>query len=168
MKFKSEQKTKKNYHVQITFGAFETEEYEDFVTILDGGPAENASIVMAILSGAKKPETLVSSTNVMVVRFSSDAQIHGRGFEANWRAGNLALLIFFKIIFQIVSKYLHIKKRKKKKAFPASVSCGGHLKAQPYGQTFASPDYPGNYPNGVECVWKIDAHPGQLISLDVC
>ncbi|VDO82493.1 unnamed protein product [Onchocerca flexuosa] len=91
---------------------------------------------MAILSGSKKPETLISSTNLMVVRFSSDAQIQARGFEASWRA--------------------------------ASVSCGGLLKAQPYGQTFTSPDYPKNYPNGVECVWKIDAHPGQLISLYVC
>ncbi|VDM95100.1 unnamed protein product, partial [Onchocerca ochengi] len=125
-----------NSRIHITFDAFETEEYEDFVTILDGGPAENSSVVMAILSGSKKPETLISSTNIMVVRFSSDAQIQARGFEASWRA--------------------------------ASVSCGGVLKAQPYGQTFTSPDYPKNYPNGIECVWKIDAHPGQLISLYVC
>ncbi|EJW69829.1 hypothetical protein WUBG_19265, partial [Wuchereria bancrofti] len=69
---------------------------------------------MAILSGSKKPETLISSTNV-----------NG-----------------------------------------SSISCGGILKAQPYGQIFTSPDYPKNYPSGVECVWKIDADPGQLISLD--
>ncbi|KAL3983031.1 EGF-like domain family protein [Acanthocheilonema viteae] len=124
-----------NSRIHITFDAFETEEYEDFVTILDGGPAENSSVVMAIISGSKKPETLISSTNVMVVRFSSDAQIQARGFEASWRA--------------------------------ASVSCGGILKAQPYGQIFSSPDYPKNYQNGVECVWKIDAPSGQLISLDV-
>lgn len=54
---------------------------------MDGGPAENSSVVMAIISGSKKPETLISSTNIMVVRFSSDAQIQARGFEASWRAG---------------------------------------------------------------------------------
>lgn len=49
----------------------------------------------------------------------------------------------------------------------ASVSCGGHLAAQPYSQTFTSPGYPDEYPNGLECVWTLEAPPGQLISLYV-
>lgn len=48
-----------------------------------------------------------------------------------------------------------------------SVSCGGVLNAQPYGQKLISPEYPKNYPNGLECVWKINAAAGQLISFYV-
>lgn len=59
-------------------------------------------------------------------------------------------------------------KNQMKRIIVVSVSCGGILKAQPYGQTFTSPDFPKKYPNGVECVWKIEAPLGQLISLDVC
>uniref|UniRef100_A0A9J2P4X9 Sushi, von Willebrand factor type A, EGF and pentraxin domain-containing protein 1 n=1 Tax=Ascaris lumbricoides TaxID=6252 RepID=A0A9J2P4X9_ASCLU len=121
--------------IHLTFDSFETEEFHDLVTVLDGGPAENSSFVMATLSGSKKPGTLISSTNVVVVKFASDAHLQGRGFQATWRA--------------------------------VSVSCGGILKAQPYGQTLTSPDFPKNYPNGLECVWKVDAPRGQLISLNV-
>ncbi|VDM23842.1 unnamed protein product [Toxocara canis] len=121
--------------IHLTFESFETEEFHDLVTVLDGGPAENSSVVMATLSGSKKPGTLISSTNVVVVKFASDAHLQARGFQAIWRT--------------------------------VSVSCGGVLKAQPYGQTLTSPDFPKNYPNGLECVWKIDAPRGQLISLNV-
>jgi hypothetical protein len=52
--------------------------------------------------------------------------------------------------------------------FSVTVTCGGTLKAQPYGQTFTSPAYPNPYPNGLECVWKIDAPKNDVITLDVC
>lgn len=41
------------------------------------------------------------------------------------------------------------------------------MKAQLYAQTLSSPEYPREYPNGLECVWKIDAPQGQLITLTV-
>lgn len=74
----------------MNFESFETEEYQDLVTISDGGPSENSSIVLDTLSGAPKPNKLnfFSSTNIMIVRFSSDALIQARGFQANWKAGN--------------------------------------------------------------------------------
>lgn len=71
----------------MTFDSFETEEYQDLVTVLDGGPAENSSMVIAILSGTEKPGTLISSTNVVIVNFNSDSHLQARGFQASWRAG---------------------------------------------------------------------------------
>ncbi|VDD92750.1 unnamed protein product, partial [Enterobius vermicularis] len=124
-----------NSRIHLSFEGFETEEYQDLVTILDGGPAENSSVVMGIFSGKEVPDAMTSSTNVMIVKFASDAQVQARGFQANWRT--------------------------------ITVACGGTLKAQPYGQTLSSPDYPKPYPNGLECAWTIDAPKGQLISLNV-
>jgi len=48
-----------------------------------------------------------------------------------------------------------------------AISCGATLKAQNYAQTFTSPNYPSPYPNGLECVWTIDAPKGTLVTLDV-
>lgn len=41
------------------------------------------------------------------------------------------------------------------------------MAAQPYGQSFSSPDYPNGYPNDVECVWKIEAFAGHLLTVIV-
>uniref|UniRef100_A0A914YWX2 Uncharacterized protein n=1 Tax=Panagrolaimus superbus TaxID=310955 RepID=A0A914YWX2_9BILA len=126
-----------NSRIQLTFDSFETEENQDIVTIVDGGPSENASLAVDTISGTPKLDRLsyTSSTNMMVIRFRSDALIQARGFQASWRA--------------------------------VSFSCGGRLKAQLYAQSFSSPEYPHEYPNGLECVWRIDAPQGQLISLNI-
>lgn len=75
--------------LQLTFESFETEENQDLVTVSDGGPAENVSVVLDILSGTLRPDKQViyGSTNILVVGFQSDALIQARGFEASWRAG---------------------------------------------------------------------------------
>ncbi|CAJ0918219.1 unnamed protein product, partial [Mesorhabditis belari] len=124
-----------NTRIHLEFEYFETEANEDIVTILDGGPSENASTVLASISGNKSPEELsfTSASNIIIVRFRSDALVQARGFQANWKA----------VPFQ----------------------CGGELTAQPYGQSFSSPDYPNGYPNDVECVWKIEALFGNLITI---
>jgi hypothetical protein len=72
----------------LSFDVFETEENQDFVTILDGGPAENSTIVLETLSGAPKSSqlTVTSSTNMLTVRFRSDSAMQARGFQASWRA----------------------------------------------------------------------------------
>ncbi|KAI6239571.1 Sushi, von Willebrand factor type A, EGF and pentraxin domain-containing protein 1 [Aphelenchoides fujianensis] len=110
----------------LTFDTFETEEHADLVTILDGGPAENSTLVIDTAL------SLTSSTNMLTVRFRSDAAVQARGFQATWRANTF--------------------------------SCGGALKAQLYTQTFSSPR---PYPAGGECAWRIEATPGQLISLNI-
>ncbi|KHJ79467.1 CUB domain protein, partial [Oesophagostomum dentatum] len=72
---------------QLTFENFETEEFTDVVTVLDGGPAENTTTVLATLSGTRTEKfSLTSSTNMIIIRFRSDASIQARGFQANWRA----------------------------------------------------------------------------------
>uniref|UniRef100_A0A7E4V9J7 Sushi, von Willebrand factor type A, EGF and pentraxin domain-containing protein 1 n=1 Tax=Panagrellus redivivus TaxID=6233 RepID=A0A7E4V9J7_PANRE len=126
-----------NSRIQLIFESFETEDNQDIVTITDGGPAENASVAIDIVSGTPKIDRLAytSSTNMLVVRFRSDSAIQARGFQASWRA--------------------------------VSFTCGGRLKAQLYTQAFSSPEYPRDYPNGLECVWRIDAPEGHLISLTI-
>jgi hypothetical protein len=78
-----------NSRIQLKFDFFETEQHLDVVHILDGGPAENASAVIATLSGVQAVNDLVftSSTNMIVIRFRTDALIQARGFQATWRAG---------------------------------------------------------------------------------
>uniref|UniRef100_A0A1I7X7W2 Sushi, von Willebrand factor type A, EGF and pentraxin domain-containing protein 1 n=1 Tax=Heterorhabditis bacteriophora TaxID=37862 RepID=A0A1I7X7W2_HETBA len=71
----------------LTFDYFETEEFVDIVTVLDGGPAENSSTVLATLSGSKPSQfSLFSSSNTLIIRFRSDPVIQARGFQAQWRA----------------------------------------------------------------------------------
>ncbi|KAK0398751.1 hypothetical protein QR680_002734 [Steinernema hermaphroditum] len=126
-----------NSRIQLTFDYFETEKDQDLVQVVDGGPSENSTVVLATLSGTRTGEklTFTSSTNMMSIRFRSDSMIQARGFHATWRA--------------------------------VSYSCGGNLKAQTYGQTINSPDYPHGYLNGIECAWKIEATEGELVSLSV-
>ncbi|CAD5221161.1 unnamed protein product [Bursaphelenchus okinawaensis] len=123
-----------NSRIMITFDQFETEKNQDLVTVLDGGPAENSTIVLSHLSGTPEQSqlSLMSSTNMITVQFRSDALVQARGFKANWRA--------------------------------VPFSCGGTLKAHLFSQSFNSPK---PYPAGGECVWKIEAPEGQLISLNI-
>uniref|UniRef100_A0A914GWY3 Uncharacterized protein n=1 Tax=Globodera rostochiensis TaxID=31243 RepID=A0A914GWY3_GLORO len=111
-----------NSRIQLSFESFETEEHQDLVSVVDGGPAENTSIALATLSGSPRPLQLLtfdSASNRM----------------ASWRA--------------------------------VSASCGGHLSAQSQSQQLNSPDWPRLYPNGMECVWHLQAPEGQLISLTI-
>lgn len=65
------------------FDFFETEEHFDIVHVLDGGPQENASAVIGTLSGNVDPANLAltSSTNMLTLKFRSDAKIQTRGFQ---------------------------------------------------------------------------------------
>lgn len=93
-----------NTRIQLEFEYFETEENEDVVTILDGGPSDNSSVVLASISGLiqdhkqiviflgnKPSEDMVftSSSNILIVRFRSDALVQARGFQAVWKAGEV-------------------------------------------------------------------------------
>ncbi|KJH47373.1 sushi domain protein [Dictyocaulus viviparus] len=71
----------------LTFDVFETEEYVDIVTVLDGGPSENSTTALGTFSGARNGKfEIISSTNMIVVLFRSDGDIQGRGFQAHWKA----------------------------------------------------------------------------------
>uniref|UniRef100_A0AC35U7X4 Sushi, von Willebrand factor type A, EGF and pentraxin domain-containing protein 1 n=1 Tax=Rhabditophanes sp. KR3021 TaxID=114890 RepID=A0AC35U7X4_9BILA len=76
--------------IQLSFDEFETEDDNDWVNIIDGGPAENASYTIATISGQpKKDLTFTSATNMMIVRFRSDASVQGKGFKVNWKTINV-------------------------------------------------------------------------------
>ena len=46
-------------------------------------------------------------------------------------------------------------------------ACGGNLLATFNGSRLTSPNFPGNYPNSLDCVWHIRAEPGFQVFLDV-
>ncbi|VDM57877.1 unnamed protein product [Angiostrongylus costaricensis] len=70
-----------NSRIQLTFDVFETEEFVDVVTVLDGGPAGNST------TGTRSEKfELVSSTNMVIVQFRTDAVVQARGFHTHWRA----------------------------------------------------------------------------------
>ncbi|PAV81139.1 hypothetical protein WR25_22383 [Diploscapter pachys] len=76
-----------NSRIQLIFDFFETEPLTDILTVMDGGPAENSTIVLAHLSGSKSDKlSFTSSTNMMIIKFRSDASVQTRGFNAHWRA----------------------------------------------------------------------------------
>ncbi|KFD52311.1 hypothetical protein M513_06874, partial [Trichuris suis] len=126
-----------NARILLEFDKFETEKFHDVVTILDGGPAENTTVVMRHLSGRLDAKSLVfqSSTNRVTIRLRTDAEVHGGGFKLHWKT--------------------------------VSFNCGGALKALHTSQALSSPNYPQEYPNGVECFWTIEASRGELISIKV-
>ncbi|CAL2041945.1 unnamed protein product [Caenorhabditis brenneri] len=76
-----------NFRIELTIEHFETEPDFDVMTILDGGPAENSTIVIKRLSGSlDTAQTITSSTNMMIVQFRTDAQSNARGWQLKWRA----------------------------------------------------------------------------------
>ncbi|RCN32514.1 Low-density lipoprotein receptor domain class A [Ancylostoma caninum] len=49
---------------------------------------QQSVVVLATLSGTKSEKfDVTSSTNMIIVRFRSDAAVQARGFQAHWRAG---------------------------------------------------------------------------------
>uniref|UniRef100_A0A5S6QUS0 Fibropellin-1 n=1 Tax=Trichuris muris TaxID=70415 RepID=A0A5S6QUS0_TRIMR len=121
--------------ILLEFDTFDTEKLHDVVTILDGGPAENTTAVMKHVSGRLDPKTLTFLSSTN--RVTIRFRTDG---DVHGRG--------FKLQWKTVS-----------------FSCGGKLKALSSGQTLSSPNYPDDYPNGVECFWTIEATQGQLVSI---
>lgn len=121
------------------FSEFDTEKNFDTVQILGGGRTEETASSMASLSG------------------SGDDKITDR-------------------IFVSASNFMVIKFRTdgsvEKRGFRASwrtepQSCGGDLVATPNAQIIASPNYPKEYPGGLECLHTISAPQGKVITLEI-
>ncbi|VDP18282.1 unnamed protein product, partial [Soboliphyme baturini] len=74
--------------ILLQFDLFETEKYFDTVVVIDGGPSENASSVLKYFSGYPPASdlTFTSSTNMVLIKFTSDKSIENRGFHATWKA----------------------------------------------------------------------------------
>lgn len=80
-----------NAWVELTFDRFDTELYDDYVTVYDG--TSLSSPVIGRFSGSKRPLPLISSSNNLYVRFTTDAAQNKqyKGFRANYR-GKMRLL----------------------------------------------------------------------------
>ncbi|TMW45144.1 hypothetical protein DOY81_009775, partial [Sarcophaga bullata] len=124
-------------NIILQFQDFETEKTFDTVQILVGGRTEDKSVSLATLSGKHDLATqpLVSASNFMIVKFTTDGSVERKGFRATWKT--------------------------------EAKSCGGTLKATLQRQTLTSPNYPKQYPGGLECLYIIKAQPGRIISIEV-
>ena len=74
-----------NAWVELTFDHFDTELFDDYLTVHDGKSL--SSPVIGRFSGSKRPLPLISSSNNLYVRFTTDAaqNIQYKGFRANYR-----------------------------------------------------------------------------------
>jgi len=74
-----------NAWVELTFDRFDTELFDDYVTVYDG--TSRSSPVIGQFSGSKRPLPLISSGKNLYVRFTTDAAQNKqyKGFRANYR-----------------------------------------------------------------------------------
>ncbi|XP_067122803.1 uncharacterized protein [Centruroides vittatus] len=73
--------------IVLQFSEFETETNFDTVQILAGGRTEESSVSLMTLSGIKdlSTKTFATSSNLMIIKFRSDASIEKKGFRASWK-----------------------------------------------------------------------------------
>lgn len=123
----------------LQFSEFDTENNFDQVQILVGGRTEETSVTLATLSGHQNISTKAFTTgsNLMIIKFRSDASVEKRGFRASWKTEPL----------------------KCGGEFFANANMGT--------QVISSPQYPSYYPGGLECVYVITAPQGKTITLEV-
>ncbi|UYV83192.1 clec-78 [Cordylochernes scorpioides] len=73
----------------LQFSEFETESNFDTVQILAGGRTEESSVALETLSGSSpanlSQRAFVTASNLMVIKFRSDASVERRGFRATWK-----------------------------------------------------------------------------------
>ncbi|GAV01451.1 hypothetical protein RvY_12161 [Ramazzottius varieornatus] len=69
--------------VELTFTEFSTEKDKDFMTVLSASPLQSSAVSLAALSGdISSPLTFRSTNGLLLVKFSSDASLQGKGFTA--------------------------------------------------------------------------------------
>ena len=68
--------------IVLSFSSFNTEQDYDFVTIYDGPTTEYP--VLGKFSGNTIPDSVISSSNNMLVRFTTDAGVNYSGWNANY------------------------------------------------------------------------------------
>ena len=125
-------------NIVLRFSDFETETNFDTVQILGGGRTEATAVNIATLSG--NLDDIKDQTFVSASNF---------------------MIIKFKSDGSV-----------EKRGFRASwsteaQSCGADLVATSTGQIMVSPNYPDNYPGGLECLHTITAPKGKIITLEI-
>ena len=87
-----------NAWVELTFDHFDTELFDDYLTVYDG--ASLSAPVIGRFSGRNPPPPLVSSSNNLYVRFETDAAQNKQyeGIRAKYR-GNMPFILLMKISY---------------------------------------------------------------------
>lgn len=71
----------------LQFSEFDTENNFDQIQILVGGRTEETSTTLATLSGIQNisSRSFTTGSNLMIIKFRSDATVEKRGFRASWK-----------------------------------------------------------------------------------
>ncbi|MXQ91207.1 hypothetical protein E5288_WYG006837 [Bos mutus] len=130
--------------VLLTFHAFDLEYHDtcgfDFLEIYNGASGDQGNL-LGRFCGRVPPPPFTSSWHVMSVVFHSDKHVASRGFSAAYQKGKGDLVVE-RVALDV---------------------CGGVLTG--LSGVLASPEYPNNYPNNVECRWVIRAAGPATIKL---
>lgn len=124
-------------NIILQFQDFETEKSYDSIQILTGGRTEEKSVTLATLSGK------IDLTMKPFVTASNFMIIKFTSDGSVERKG-------FRATWKTETK-----------------ACSSSLQSSSQGQILTSPNYPNNYPGGIECLYTIKAEPGKVISIEI-
>nr|XP_026694936.1 CUB and sushi domain-containing protein 1 isoform X2 [Ciona intestinalis] len=131
--------------VQLNLIRFSTERGYDYLTISSDGTQ------LARNSGIYSNRIYTSIGNTLTLRFTSDRSVTRTGFNATFVEVNSTTT--------------------PETTMPESTTqhhpCGFNAVATSTSQPITSPNYPGNYPNNVDCTWTITASDGMRVQLNL-
>ncbi|XP_077867520.1 scavenger receptor cysteine-rich domain-containing protein DMBT1-like [Saccoglossus kowalevskii] len=126
--------------IEFNFESVSMESCCDLVEIYDG--IDDKTSLLDIVSGECAPPPIVSTTNILFVRFYTNAHVIYHGFKATYKASP-------------------------KPKYEQS-GCGGPRELTDESGTITSADYGnGHYPNELYCNWFISAKPGKVVDLKI-
>jgi cubilin len=79
------------FKIILKFNDFRTEYCDDFVQVFDGNPVNDS--LVGKFCGLSKPGKIISTSNLMTVKFFSDGSSNFRGFSADYWAVNKSKVI---------------------------------------------------------------------------
>ena len=132
--------------VTLSFNTFETESHLDFVRVFDG-PFMNSSQLLSASGNA--PSSVTSSSNAILIVFSSDSNNVYSGFQATF-------ISCLKIHVKHNRQNYHLNR------FLPTVPDSNILTSR--NDSFASPDYPNKYDNNLMVGWLINGQDYVSIS----
>jgi hypothetical protein len=74
------------YKILLKFIDLRTEYCDDFVQVFDGNSVNN--VLMGKFCGSDKPRKLISTSNYMTIKFTSDFDSNYKGFSADYTIFN--------------------------------------------------------------------------------
>ncbi|XP_006816955.1 dorsal-ventral patterning tolloid-like protein 1 [Saccoglossus kowalevskii] len=127
--------------VQLQFMTFDTERYCDFVYVQD-------DLNTLYYSGAKHPFSITSQSSNLLVRFTSDYNVIGLGFQARFNAVDTYQPMTTSSLPWTTTPF----------------SCGGYFNGE--SGVIVSPHYPFKYPSSIHCYYYITVTTGMSVQLE--